>query len=176
MWWTTGVYWVISGGQELIENASILYWCSCFLLAWDCICVVSFVAIICSIILSFAWCLPSFYDIMHLVASEDDVASDTNIIIRLAKYRYTEASTRSSTVGKGTMIPIASKTGTMTTPKRVILHEDAKCCICLAAYKEGTMLHALPCKHHFHSGCIIKWLRIKAICPLCKFNIQAMGN
>lgn len=46
-----------------------------------------------------------------------------------------------------------------------------ECCICLYKYVDGVELCVLPCNHHFHHGCISKWLRINATCPLCKFNI-----
>lgn len=46
-----------------------------------------------------------------------------------------------------------------------------ECCICLSSYEDGAELHALPCNHHFHSTCIVKWLKMNATCPLCKYNI-----
>lgn len=46
-----------------------------------------------------------------------------------------------------------------------------ECCICLCPYEDGTEVHALPCSHHFHSTCIVKWLKMNATCPLCKYNI-----
>lgn len=46
-----------------------------------------------------------------------------------------------------------------------------ECCICLCSYEDGAELHALPCNHHFHSSCIVKWLKMNATCPLCKYNI-----
>jgi len=51
-----------------------------------------------------------------------------------------------------------------------------ECCICLTQYFEGAELCNLPCNHHFHFGCISRWLRINATCPLCKFNIKAKGD
>lgn len=46
-----------------------------------------------------------------------------------------------------------------------------ECCICLSSYEDGAELHALPCNHHFHCTCIVKWLKMNATCPLCKYNI-----
>lgn len=46
-----------------------------------------------------------------------------------------------------------------------------ECCICLTSYENGAELNALPCNHHFHSTCIVKWLKMNATCPLCKYNI-----
>ncbi|KAK2455674.1 E3 ubiquitin protein ligase RIE1 [Trifolium repens] len=50
--------------------------------------------------------------------------------------------------------------------------DDSECCICLCSYVDGTELYRLPCTHHFHCACISRWLRTKATCPLCKFNIR----
>lgn len=46
-----------------------------------------------------------------------------------------------------------------------------ECCICLSQYEDGVDLHTLPCNHHFHANCIVKWLKMNATCPLCKYNI-----
>ncbi|MBA0642393.1 hypothetical protein Goklo_026784 [Gossypium klotzschianum] len=51
------------------------------------------------------------------------------------------------------------------------LRVPEECCICLCSYEDGVDLHALPCNHHFHSTCIVKWLKMNATCPLCKYNI-----
>ena len=61
----------------------------------------------------------------------------------------------------------------MTVANVILLKE---CCICLSAYEDGSELRELPCRHHFHCGCIDKWLYINAICPLCKFNILKSQN
>ncbi|XP_047182864.1 E3 ubiquitin-protein ligase At1g12760-like isoform X2 [Vigna umbellata] len=49
--------------------------------------------------------------------------------------------------------------------------DDSECCICLCPYADGAEVYRLPCTHHFHCECIGRWLRSKATCPLCKFNI-----
>ncbi|XVF49240.1 hypothetical protein PTKIN_Ptkin03bG0252800 [Pterospermum kingtungense] len=54
---------------------------------------------------------------------------------------------------------------------RSISGEDAVCCICLANYADNDVLKELPCSHLFHTVCVDKWLKLKAICPLCKRRI-----
>ncbi|XVE98227.1 hypothetical protein REPUB_Repub03eG0087600 [Reevesia pubescens] len=49
--------------------------------------------------------------------------------------------------------------------------DDAVCCICLASYADNDVLKELPCSHFFHTNCVDKWLKMKALCPLCKCTI-----
>lgn len=45
------------------------------------------------------------------------------------------------------------------------------CCICLAKYANNDELRELPCSHFFHKDCVDKWLKINALCPLCKTEV-----
>ncbi|KAJ4837592.1 hypothetical protein Tsubulata_009698 [Turnera subulata] len=62
-----------------------------------------------------------------------------------------------------------------TEKERVLIGEDAVCCICLASYDDNEELKELPCSHLFHSGCVDTWLKIKGFCPLCKYLVRK-GN
>ncbi|XP_074312586.1 E3 ubiquitin-protein ligase At4g11680-like [Silene latifolia] len=57
-----------------------------------------------------------------------------------------------------------------------ISREDAACCICLAVYVENDELRELPCFHVFHTECVDKWLKINALCPLCKLEISELSS
>ena len=48
--------------------------------------------------------------------------------------------------------------------------------MCLEAYEAGDTLRTMPCAHGFHEGCIIKWLGISRLCPLCRFKLQAQAG
>ena len=44
-----------------------------------------------------------------------------------------------------------------------------RCCnICLAPYEVGDELRTVRCMHSFHKLCIDRWLRMNAVCPVCK--------
>ncbi|KAE9452268.1 hypothetical protein C3L33_15838, partial [Rhododendron williamsianum] len=58
-----------------------------------------------------------------------------------------------------------------TEKERTISGEDAVCCICLAKYANNDELRELPCSHFFHKECVDKWLKINALCPLCKGEV-----
>lgn len=45
------------------------------------------------------------------------------------------------------------------------------CCICLSKYANNDELRELPCAHFFHKECVDKWLKINALCPLCKGEV-----
>lgn len=35
----------------------------------------------------------------------------------------------------------------------------------------GSEVADLPCKHHFHKACIVRWLGIKGTCPVCRGRV-----
>jgi len=51
---------------------------------------------------------------------------------------------------------------------------EKQCVICLEEFEEGTQLKKLSCRHHYHSGCIDKWLVQNGKCPLC--NSKAVNT
>jgi hypothetical protein len=42
------------------------------------------------------------------------------------------------------------------------------CSICLSDVLEGEKIIRMPCKHTFHTHCIVEWLRLDSSCPLCR--------
>jgi hypothetical protein len=53
------------------------------------------------------------------------------------------------------------------------LEEIVMCSICLEEYEVGEQLRLLPCKHCFHTDCILPWLTQRSpMCPLCKCDIS----
>ncbi|KAL1531442.1 RING-type E3 ubiquitin transferase [Salvia divinorum] len=50
--------------------------------------------------------------------------------------------------------------------------EKDQCVICCVKFKNGDKVTTLPCKHFFHSKCILKWLEMKKHCPLCQREVK----
>ncbi|CAN7129758.1 unnamed protein product [Brassica rapa subsp. narinosa] len=169
VWWIVGFYWLVSGGEILLENASHLYWLTFVFLSFDVFFAVFCVVVACLIGIALCCCLPCIIALLYAVAGQEG-ASEADLSI-LPKYKFQMMNNgEKQTDGGGKMIPIeagAEYSGN----ERVLEPEDADCCICLSSYEDGTELVTLPCNHHFHSTCIEKWLKMNATCPLCKFNI-----
>ncbi|KAF8404000.1 hypothetical protein HHK36_012110 [Tetracentron sinense] len=55
----------------------------------------------------------------------------------------------------------------------VTIGENLQCSICLEDFEIGAESKEMPCKHKFHSGCILKWLELHSSCPVCRFQIPA---
>ncbi|KAG8072292.1 hypothetical protein GUJ93_ZPchr0006g46082 [Zizania palustris] len=169
LWWIIGFYWVVSGGDVLEHDAPRLYWLSVVFLAFDVFFALFCVAMACFIGIALCCCLPCVIAILYALAGQEG-ASDTDIGF-LPRYKYSDPSEDGQKVtDEGVMIPVLNNSGTSTS-ERILLREDAECCICLSSYEDGVELSALPCNHHFHWTCITKWLRMHATCPLCKYNI-----
>ncbi|XP_062204210.1 uncharacterized protein LOC133906353 [Phragmites australis] len=45
---------------------------------------------------------------------------------------------------------------------------QAECAVCLQDFDAEDKLRAMPCSHAFHQDCILGWLRVKRVCPLCR--------
>ncbi|KAJ8014197.1 hypothetical protein DPEC_G00037750 [Dallia pectoralis] len=41
------------------------------------------------------------------------------------------------------------------------------CAVCLEEFKTRDELGVCPCSHAFHKKCLLKWLEIRSVCPMC---------
>ncbi|XP_027626363.1 RING finger protein 122 isoform X3 [Tupaia chinensis] len=59
--------------------------------------------------------------------------------------------------------------------KEVVLRGDARklqlygqtCAVCLEDFRGKAELGVLPCQHAFHRKCLVKWLEVRCVCPMC---------
>ncbi|XP_076909670.1 E3 ubiquitin protein ligase RIE1-like [Bidens hawaiensis] len=170
VWWLIGFYWMVAGGEVLLNRAPRLYWVTVVFLAFDVFFAIFCIVLACLIGIALCCCLPCIIAILYAVAGQEG-ASDSDLSV-LPKYRFHASKDNEDKpdVGAGRMVPVESNGGQLAV-ERVLLPEDADCCICLSTYEDGAVLHSLPCNHHFHASCIVKWLKMNATCPLCKYNI-----
>ncbi|KAK7398867.1 hypothetical protein VNO78_10041 [Psophocarpus tetragonolobus] len=169
LWWMVGFYWVVSGGDILLQDAPRLYWLAVVFLAFDVFFAIFCVVLACLIGIALCCCLPCIIAVLYAVAGQEG-ASESDLSI-LPKFRFQILSNEETpSEGGGSMIPMETSNDSLAN-ERLLSPEDAECCICISSYEDGTELHVLPCNHHFHSTCIVKWLKMNATCPLCKYNI-----
>ncbi|XP_010473550.1 PREDICTED: E3 ubiquitin-protein ligase At1g63170 [Camelina sativa] len=179
IWWVIGFYWVSSGGQELAQGSPQLYWLCIVFLGFDVFFVVFCVALACVIGIAVCCCLPCIIAVLYAVAEQEGASKEDIDQLTKFKFRKVGDSVKHAVdeeQAQGDSGGVMTECGTDSPVEHTLPHEDAECCICLSAYEDETELRELPCGHHFHCGCVDKWLYINATCPLCKYNILKSGN
>ncbi|KAJ4818619.1 E3 ubiquitin-protein ligase [Rhynchospora pubera] len=174
VWFVVGNVWIF-GGHSSSSDAPNLYRLCIAFLTFSCI-GYAMPFILCAMI---CCCLPC---IISLMGFREDLnysrgATQESInALPIYKFRLKRTSTNcnrecseinldSHGVDGGGMI------GVGTDKERMISAEDAACCICLAKYADNDEVRELTCAHFFHKECVDKWLKINALCPLCKAEV-----
>jgi len=50
--------------------------------------------------------------------------------------------------------------------------DSLQCAICMDDFKANDEAKRLPCSHHFHEACILRWLRMHGTCPTCRVTLD----
>nr|XP_029118956.1 E3 ubiquitin-protein ligase At1g12760-like isoform X2 [Elaeis guineensis] len=160
VWFVVGNVWIF-GGRSSSHDAPNLYGCIGYAMPF----------ILCAMI---CCCLPCIISIMGFREDMSHNRGATSESINaLPTYKFKlkrlqngdESEINSENQGNGGILAAG------TDKERMISAEDAVCCICLANYVNNDELRELPCTHHFHMECVDKWLKINALCPLCKSEV-----
>ena len=73
--------------------------------------------------------------------------------------------------------PPASKAAIDSLPTIEIDHNhlltEPHCAICMEAFELCTEAREMPCKHIYHSDCILPWLALRNSCPVCRHELPA---
>ncbi|KAA8542884.1 hypothetical protein F0562_024036 [Nyssa sinensis] len=49
--------------------------------------------------------------------------------------------------------------------------QTLQCSVCLEDFEIGSEAKEIPCKHKFHTGCILPWLELHSSCPVCRYQL-----
>ncbi|KAK4770019.1 hypothetical protein SAY87_030551 [Trapa incisa] len=173
VWFVVGNVWIFGGHASASEAPNMYRLCIVFL-TFSCI-GYAMPFILCATI---CCCLPC---IISVLGFREDLSrtrgATTEAIDALPTYKFKLKKSRSrndrdsnSSAGDGGVVAAGTER------ERTISGEDAVCCICLAKYANNDELRELQCTHFFHKDCVDKWLKINALCPLCKSEVGAPSN
>ncbi|CAL5205068.1 unnamed protein product [Lathyrus oleraceus] len=165
-WFVLGNVWIFGGHSSANEAPNLYRLCVVFL-TFSCI-GYALPFILC---LTICCCLPC---IISTLGVNEDLAqtrgATSECISALPTHKFKLK--KSKSIDEST--PARDGGGVVsggTEKERVISGEDAVCCICIANYENDDELRELPCSHLFHKDCVDKWLKINALCPLCKREV-----
>lgn len=162
IWFVVGNVWIFGGHASSSEAPNLYRLCIVFLI-FSCI-GYAMPFILCATI---CCCLPCIISVLGFREDLNQARGATvESINALPTYKYKVKKSRHSGSGGEAGVVAAG-----TEKERALSGEDSVCCICLAKYAHNDELRELPCTHLFHKECVDKWLKINALCPLCKNEV-----
>ncbi|GMY34265.1 E3 ubiquitin-protein ligase At1g63170 [Fagus crenata] len=169
VWFVVGNVWIF-GGHSSPSDAPKLYRLCIVFLTFSCI-GYAMPFILCATI---CCCLPCIISVLGIRedlsqargATSESINALPTYKFKLKKNGNVENEEINAGVSEGGILAAGTE------KERSISGEDAVCCICLAKYADDDELRELPCFHVFHVDCVDKWLKINALCPLCKNEVS----
>ncbi|CAO2841684.1 unnamed protein product [Amaranthus hypochondriacus] len=72
--------------------------------------------------------------------------------------------------------PPAAKTAVEGLPnvqvtQELLSSDSSQCAVCMDEFELGAQAKQMPCKHVFHSDCILPWLELHNSCPVCRYEL-----
>ncbi|KAL9258542.1 E3 ubiquitin-protein ligase-like protein [Drosera capensis] len=164
IWFVVGIVWIF-GGHASSSEAPKLYRLCMVLLIFSCI-GYALPFILCTAI---CCCLPCIISVLGLRedlnqtkgATSESINALPTYKVKLRKSKNVDG----TAAGECLCVAVGAE------KERAISGEDAACCICLSKYANNDELRELPCDHLFHKECVDKWLKMNALCPLCKAEV-----
>ncbi|KAJ1438221.1 Zinc finger, RING-type [Sesbania bispinosa] len=166
VWFVVGNVWIF-GGHSSADEAPNLYRLCIVFLAFSCI-GYAMPFILCSTICCCLPCIISILGVREDLTQNRGATSESINALPTYKFKLKKNKRNgesNSAAAEGGIVAAGTE------KERVISGEDAACCICLAKYENNDELRELPCSHLFHKDCVDKWLKINALCPLCKSEV-----
>ncbi|KAK9698084.1 hypothetical protein RND81_08G081200 [Saponaria officinalis] len=162
IWFVVGNVWIFGVRASSADSPNLYRLCVAFLIISCAGYAMPFI-----LCLTICCCLPCIISVLGIREDFNQTrGATTESINSLPTYKFTLKKIRNNDSANEVGVVAAG-----TAKERQISGEDAVCCICLANYGNNDELRELPCSHLFHKDCVDKWLKINALCPLCKSQV-----